>query len=215
MGGANEGKWKSLKFQKQLLKKTNFSFQIYNEAECQERWPTLKVQIAWQEGRRQVLPMTLELRFLRHRKSVSKINVMLDGFDIHWKPLGKCFKLFAFSTFFLVKYKEGLYHLKPKYQGLPWWQSQSLFIEWAWSWALAICFLYFQNTYQLSESQFMCLTTSMLYCKIKHSFSPCTPSFQWGVLTLQIYWSNLATVPTDLSLYSCNTHLTVKHVVPF
>lgn len=33
-----------------------------------------------------------EKSFLRHKESVSKISVMLDGFDIHWKPLGKHFK---------------------------------------------------------------------------------------------------------------------------
>lgn len=106
LGGANGSKGKSLQFHIQLIWKKKFSFQTYNEAECQRKVTCLKGTDSLTvkgERRRQVLPMTLELNFLRQRETRSKINVMPDTFYFPWKPLGEHFKQFAFQTFFLIK----------------------------------------------------------------------------------------------------------------
>lgn len=117
---------------------------------------------------------------------------------------GETFRVVCFLNLFLGKVKSG--NVSPKTQAtcFPWRQSQSLFIEWACSWALAIYVSFILRTHISLVSLSSCAWhTSMLYCKIIHSFFPCALSFQVGVLTSQTYRSNLATKPRDpISIYS-------------
>lgn len=106
---------------------------------------------------------------------------------------GKTFQVVCFPNLFLGKVKSG--NVSPKTQAtcFPWQQSQSLFIEWACSWASAIYVSFLLGTHISSVSLSLCAWhISVLSCKIKHFFSPRALSFQMGVLTLQTYGSSTA-----------------------
>lgn len=127
------------------------------------------------EGRWQVLPMTLELKEFLEAYRVC----VCDAWWV-WYSLGttrETFQVVCFPNLFLGNVKSG--NVSPKTQAtcFPWQQSQSLFMEWACYWASAIYVSFILRTHISPVSLSSCAWhISVLYCKIKHCFflSMCT-----------------------------------------